>query len=176
MISVIVVGLARSGKDAAADFLVEKFGFKKIVLSKPLEEECIKRGLPATKQNVMQLGDELRKQHGMDFLAKIAIERSQGAKKVVFVGPRSQEEVEYIKSESEKCLVVKVEADPDKRFFRRSEADPTDLKEFMRRDFVDIRAKGLQKVLNNAKEKVLNNGSLTELYNQIEELIKKLNF
>ena len=90
----------------------------------------------------------------------------------MFVGPRSVEEVEYVKKQSEKCLVIKLESDPDKRFGRRSKEDAQELKEFMRRDFVDIRVKGLQKVLNEAEKSVQNNSTVEELNKGLEEAVK----
>ena len=60
MKAIAFTGLARSGKDAAADYLVKKYKFHKLVMSDELGEELAKQGREDTKMNRALMGKELR--------------------------------------------------------------------------------------------------------------------
>ncbi len=172
MPAIIVIGLARSGKDTAADIIAEEFGFRKFVFSDFIAEEAKKRGLPATKENLSNIGDELRKKEGMDVFAKRLWEKAKGKEKLVLVGPRSKEEVDYIKANCENVVVVRINASPNKRFERRSKADAQERKAFLQRDEIDIERKGFGKVLEESDFKIENDGSPEDLREKAVSLVK----
>ena len=64
-----VTGKYASGKDSVAEYLVKK-GFIHYSLSDEIREEAKKRGLKETRENLIQLGNELREKFGSGVLAE----------------------------------------------------------------------------------------------------------
>ncbi len=176
MFAIAVTGLARSGKDAVADYIVEKYGFHKLVLSEVLAAELQRQGKPDSKMNRSLLGVEMRKKYGSDVLAKRVIEtvKEKNWKKVVFSGLQSLEELEYLKRNSEKFFLIAVKADPEKRFERRTKSDPQNREGFFARDKHNLEKFDLQAVMDNAAYTISNNSTLDDLHKAIDELMQKV--
>ncbi len=169
-----LTGLAGSGKDAAAKFLSEKYGYKLLVFSDVLKEEAKKRGTEPTKMNLSILGDELRTKSGNTVLAKKLLEKIDPEENYVLSGFRSPEEVYAIQNEVLDFYLVLIDADKTTRFKRRRPEDPQTEKEFFARDERDISNKGLDKVIEMADYTIVNNGTLQELEGKVEELLSKI--
>ncbi len=169
-----LTGLARSGKDTVADYLVRKHGFKKIVFSDLLKEEAVKRGMPTDKMTLSYLGSLLREEKGNAVLAKMVVSRINPEEDYVIVGFRSPEEVDYVRNEVMDFVLVRVDAENALRFKRRSPADPQEKEKFFSRDDYDMATKGLAKVLDMADYVIQNNGTLEELYQNVENLLERL--
>ncbi len=167
----ILLGKARSGKDTIADFLVKEFGFKKFVFSSILEEELIKQGKKVSKENMVLLGDELRKKFGMNFIAVKLLEKVSDEQKIVFVGARSVEEVELIKQKFPQLKLILITAEKEKRFERRNELDSNSLEKFSERDKIDAEKKGMNKLFELADFKLENNSSLDDLLQKTSDLM-----
>jgi len=176
MFALAFTGFARSGKDTAADCLVEKYGFKKIVMSDVPAELLKKEGLPDTKMNRSRMGKRLRGQFGDDIVARRVFEKAVagGWEKVVFVGPRSVSEIEFFRKSIPGFLLVAVGADEAKRFLRRSDADGQTKEKFLERDAHDSTAFELQKVIKMADCAVSNNGTLEALQKALGKLMRGL--
>jgi dephospho-CoA kinase len=173
---VVLAGLARSGKDTIADYLCKSYGFTKFVMSSAIEDEMKGRGLETDKKSTSEFGDTLRKEHGMDAVAKLIIkkvEKSPQAKDIVIVGPRSPEEIRLFRRYFPELLIVKVEGSREARYTRRSEKDPQDKEGFFGRDLRDVENKGLQKVLDMADVVIDNNAGPEEAYRQADSIIKR---
>lgn len=168
MIVLAITGLARSGKDTAAKYISEKYGFKWFDFSRDvLLDELKRRKQPLTKENMSSLGDELRKKYGQDALAQKLAEKikKSGASKVVASGVRSPEEAECLKKNAERFVLVKIAADTKKRIKRSGNA------KLMARDEQDIKGKGMSKVLEMADINIENNGTVEELYQKIDKFM-----
>ena len=70
-----LTGRIGAGKETLTQFLREK-GFKYLETSKLLTEELEKRGLPITRKNQQDLGDELRQKAGAGALMKIFLNKN----------------------------------------------------------------------------------------------------
>ncbi|PIN85746.1 MAG: hypothetical protein COV47_00420 [Candidatus Diapherotrites archaeon CG11_big_fil_rev_8_21_14_0_20_37_9] len=171
MTSIIICGLARSGKDAAANHLVEKYGFTKYTFSEVLKELLDKEGIEPTKENMNILGDTLRFEMGMDAIAKILAGTIQEKEKLVLVGPRSIEEVDYFRKKFPDLKIVKITAEKDNRFQRKSVDDAQEREAFFERDENDFEKKGLKRVLETADYEVKNNETLEKLKANIDLLM-----
>ena len=168
----ILTGLARSGKTFASKYLESK-GFTKLTFSDILVEECKKRGLEPTKMNLSKLGDTLRSELGMGALGKIIVEKIKG-ENVVLDGSRSPEEIYEIKKKFPNAKVIFVDASKDVRFSRRNEHDPQTREEFFKRDKIDIKNKGVSKVIDTANITVENNGSVVEFEKKLDGIVRNL--
>ena len=169
--AILIVGLARTGKDTAANYLVQKHGYVSITFSDLLGEELVRRGKPNTKMNQAELGDELRAKDGMDAVAKLGMEKAETHSKVVFVGARSVEEIELVKQNSKLTRVIKLESSLENRSSRKGDRTDADQQTLKKRDFIDIENKGLGKVLEIADITICNNNSKEELFQEMHHAI-----
>ncbi len=174
MAVLIIVGLARSGKDTVADYIAKNYMYTKYTFSTVLSEMIQGRGEEATKEKMIRLGDLLRSQMGMDAIAKMLGEKITQSDNILLVGPRSIEEIEFFRKKYPNPRVVKVTAVEKNRFSRRSRIDPEDRERFFGRDEADLRAKGMQKVLDAAEFGLRNDENKQGLYRQADELMKKI--
>ncbi len=171
--NIILTGLARSGKDTVADYLAQKYGYRKYVLSDILAELLRGAGKEATKPNMAMLGDELREKEGMEAVGRRLMDKIKERDRVVIVGARSMEEVDFIKRKLNGAILVRVNSLAGERFKRRSYNDPNTAEEFFERDDIDLKNKGFEKVLKNADFILENNSTLWELHKKIDDFIEK---
>lgn len=176
MKAIAFTGLARSGKDTAADYLAEKYGFKKIVLSEQAIPELEEEGKPLTKMNRSLMAERLRKEFGKEVLSKRALEkaRKQGMQKAVFTGVHQIAEIGFFRENIEEFSLIAVKAEPKKRFDRRTELDAQDKKAFFERDRHDRTRFELDKVIEMADYTIENNSTINELHRSIDELMQKI--
>lgn len=175
MLAIVVVGLARSGKDTFANYVAEKYSFKKFDFFRdvvvPLMNE---QKLKVTKANASKFGNEMRKKFGMGVFGEKMAQLIKNHEKVVITGARSLEELVPIERQASKFYIVRIDASKEKRFSRRSELDPATEEEFFARDNDDIINKGLDKVLKAANFVIANNSTLDEFYKAIDELMQRI--
>ncbi len=180
-----LTGLASSGKGETSSYLVEKYGFTRLVFSDVLREEAEKRDLLTGKsyeeqKNILsKLGEMMRKASGRwDILAVKLVEKikSNNFEKVVVDGFRSAEEVNLFRKNFEKFYLIFVEADEKIRFARRRLEDPNiSINDLRQRDKRDVEELGLGKVVAMADFKINNDQQgLENLHKGIDELMKKI--
>lgn len=176
MQAIAFTGLARSGKDTAADYLVKKYGFKKLVLSEQTITELENEGKPLTKINRSLMAESLRKRFGEKILAKRALEKAKerNLQKAVFTGVHQTAEVEFFKKNIEDFNLVAVKANPKKRFGRRTELDAQSEESFFERDRHDTKKFELGKVIDRADHTIENNSTINDLHRSIDELMQKI--
>ncbi len=167
-----ITGLARSGKDTAAEYLASLYGFKVFTLSDVIKTELMRRGMVISKENMSKLGDIMREEFGRNVIAIKILEKASKFPKVAITGIRSPEEVKYFKYEADKFYFLCIEANEDKRFGRRSKADPQFRSKFFERDKRDIENKGLGEVIEKADYVIKNNHSKENLYRKVDEFLK----
>ena len=172
MVVIVLVGLARSGKDTAADYIQRRFGFSKYTFSSVLADLLKEKKLNPTKAAMIELGSMLRKEQGMDVVAKMLDKKIKEKDNLLLVGPRSIEEIDYFKQKFGKVKIIKIVAGKDVRFTRRSDLDPQNEKEFNARDESDFQEKGMQKVLDAAQLQMNNFGSLDEFRAEVDSVMQ----
>ena len=114
----------------------------------------------------------LRRQEGMDAVAKRLDKRIKEKDNILLVGPRSIEEINYFQKKFPKLKIIKVVAGKNERFERRSDLDQQTEKEFYQRDESDLERKGMQKVLDAAQLQMNNFGSLEEFQREVESVMQ----
>ncbi len=176
MKAISFTGLARCGKDTAADYVVKKYGFHKLVMSDEFAKELAKQGKEDTKMNRALMGTELRKKLGDDIVAKMVFEKSKKNrwKKVVFVGPRSVSEIEFFIKNAPGFKLVAIKAGEGKRFDRKSLKDGQTKKTFFERDEHDSTEFELGKVIAMANHTIENNSTIDELQKAIDGLMQNI--
>ena len=171
-----LVGNYCSGKDTIAEILVE-MNFYHISFSDLIREELKRRKKEVTRDNLINLGNELREKEGRDVLAKKALEQVKDGENYVFTSVRNPGEVELLKKRND-FLLVNVTA-PDKvrlqrLISRNRENDPKTLAELKKKEALentnDPNAQQLNRVAASAKV-VINNDSTKE---KLDEKVHKL--
>jgi dephospho-CoA kinase len=106
-----ITGPMASGKGEAVKIL-EAEGFRHMTLSDGLRREATERGLSHTRENLQNLGNEMRKKFGAGALAKKVLEEIQksGYKNWVIDGIRNPAEIAELKKIKD-TTVVGIHAD-----------------------------------------------------------------
>lgn|GEM_PF-71247 len=159
---IVIAGLPRSGKDSFASFLP----WKKIVYSE-LIRAWAKQDIK-DKRELGKIADKWRAEHGKDYLTRLAlaVAEESGEETIVLVGPRTVEEVEFVRKNVPEHTVVLVDADETVR--RKRGADPEREKEDVGRGLLDIR--------EIADVVVENNGTLDELRKKAEYFVENIEY
>lgn len=172
-----IVGMCGSGKSIAADYLVES-GFNKVyfggVTMKKLKEE----NLEINPENEKMMREKLRKELGMGAFAIVLlpeIKECLNNGDTVLDGVYSYDEVKILKKNFEELKIISIICDKDIRYNRLS------IREFRPLTSVEAEKRDMSEVENIAKAPpiamadyyVLNNGTIEEYKNRIDEIIRK---
>src|SRR4029453_5325239 len=180
----MIIGLTgknAAGKGEVAAFLKEG-GFEYFSLSDVLREELQTRKLPITRENLIQIGNELRKTHGAAVLASRILAKLEIDKNYVIDSFRNPREVEMFRTRNNFHL-LHVTALPQVRLGRikprKRESDPTTLEEFEKLEATeamsaDENAQQLDSTGALRDVEVENNSSLENLRERVREVIRSL--
>lgn len=184
MIKVIgLTGTFGAGKGTLANILQSR-GYVSYVLSDFIKETIIQRGMKVTRKRLQDVGNELRKKHGGEILAKKLTERiaKDSSKLVVIDGIRNPTELKYIKIYFTKCVIIGIDASPNTRFkltkARNKPSDPDTREVFSK---LEQRDRGIgensygqqvQKCLSMADHMLKNEGSIADLEESLNQVLK----
>ena len=182
MIKIGVTGTFCSGKDSFADYLIRK-GYEHISLSDILRDELKKMGKEVTLQNLIDLGNEMRKNEGNNVLAKKAIEKMDKEKNYVVTSIRNPLEVKEL-SNSKNFVLVNIHAPVEIRFNRvinrgRRESEPATIEEFKiieekQLNSDDESNQKIQDCIDMAKFTIVNDSNIEEFHRRIDEEMQKI--
>ncbi|MBU4374166.1 MAG: flagellar hook-basal body complex protein FliE [Euryarchaeota archaeon] len=172
------VGMPASGKSEAAA-IAQRLSVPVINMGDIVREETAKRGLPPTDENIGGTGTALRREEGMDAVAKRCVQRIPLSSPVVVVdGTRNIEEINYFKKTfGDDFKLIAIHTPFELRFERvkrRSRSDDTgSIHELKRRDERE-KGWGLDKAIQMAEATIENTDTIEKFRKQIEELLKDL--
>jgi dephospho-CoA kinase len=175
-----LVGKIACGKEAVKKYLVSKFDAEECRFSTPLRDVLNRMGVDASRENLQKVSTVLRQSFGDDLLAKtIAIDSSKLDEEIVVIdGVRRLSDIKYLK-ELNNFYLVSVEADSKLRYERtvsRKENTGDDKKTY-EQFILDEQAEAdreIPVVMETAKYVLDNNGTLEELFFQIDGLINNI--
>lgn len=175
-----LVGTLGSGKGSVGKALEEK-GFQRRVFSDILRQELIKRKIVINRENLQDIGNEMRRKDGCGALAKRLIESLDLSKDCVVDGIRNPGEIDVLKENGFVILLINA---PQKLRFnrmieRRSDDDPLTWGEFLRienRDLGEEDSAGQQvrKSMEMADFKLINDLDIEDLNTKIEAILDKI--
>ncbi|MFO1519687.1 MAG: deaminase [bacterium] len=180
----MIIGLTgknASGKGEVAAFFKEG-GFQYYSLSDVLRDELTTRKLPVTRDNLIQIGNELRKAHGAGVLAMKILSKLEVDKNYVIDSFRNPREVEVFRSQNHFHL-IHVTAVPEIRFerirSRKRESDPTTFEQFKKLEATeanshDENAQQLDATGKLADIEFENNDTLDDLRERLKEVIRRV--
>ena len=177
-----ITGTLGAGKGTVVEYLVKTRGFKHYSVRDFLFEELKRRGLPLNRDYSTPLANELRAKHGAGYISEQLLDRAlKDRSEAVIESIRSVGEGKYLKENG--ATLWAVDADIKKRYERiskrMSETDRISFEKFVEDekrewDNVDPSKQNLKAVIAMADEVLLNDGTQKELFEQIEEALKKI--
>ncbi len=180
----IIIGLTGQiacGKGVIKKFLIEKYKASDYRFSTILRDVLIRLDIEQSRENIQNMSTLLRQTFGEDILAKVM---AKDAKKddhhfIVIDGIRRMADIKYLR-EVDGFFLVSVEASEElrhQRVIERNENPGDDVKTF--EDFIkDQNAESesqIPETMSNADFTINNNGTWDELWEQIHQLVKKIN-
>lgn len=179
----IIIGMAgqmSSGKDTIANYIVEKYGGVSLSFSQPLRDILNRAFLPIDRSNLVWLGQTLVDRFGSDILSKIISKEIEKSDKKIFILPniRREGDVSCFKDWPE-YILIGVQTDPKisyERLIKRSQNTDDQIKtwEQFQKDLQLSTEVEIENLIQKSSIQINNNGSLEELYQQIDKIIEKL--
>lgn len=178
----LILGLAGEmacGKGTVAKYIGEKYHGGSHRFSTMLRDVLDRLHLEKSRENMQKISQILRDNFGDDLLARVIFEdvKNDQSEIVAIDGIRRMPDIKYLKELSQFKLVY-LEADMEKRYERiikRGENADDNNKSFEQfqkehQNEAELRIKDLK---NYADFVADNNGTIEELYRQIDEIIKE---
>lgn len=174
------VGRLSSGKGTIAKYLVEKHQAEIVMFSQSLRDVLDRFYLPQTRDNLQGVSRGLRESLGQDVIARVVAEdaKKSPAAIVAVDGVRRPLDIVYLK-ELPGFTLVKVEADQKIRYERmtkrsqNTDDQTTTFGDFQKKDVAEAESL-IDEVAKEAKFTINNNGTLEELYGQVEDILNRL--
>ncbi|CAG0979956.1 dephospho-CoA kinase [Methanosarcinales archaeon] len=173
------VGMPASGKSEAAA-IAKKLGIPVVNMGDVVREETAKRGLPPTDENIGGTGTSLRREEGMDVIAKRCVPKIRFIKAPVVVvdGTRNINEIEYFKKEfGNDFMLIAIHTPFEMRFERvrkRARSDDMNCTEELKRRDEREKGWGLDKAIEKADITIDNTQTIEKFQKQIELLLGKI--
>ena len=177
------VGLPGSGKSEAVEYLTEK-GHPKVYFGGVVLDAMTTAGIEHTPENEQPFREELRVREGKDFVAKRIIEElhrliDAGQKRIVADGLYTWTEYKLLKHEFPgELIVVAVVAPKHIRHHRLTirPLRPLTIEEANDRDWAEIENLEKGGPIAIADHYIVNDGSLEELHEQIDDILSSVKF
>ncbi|MFQ6110044.1 MAG: AAA family ATPase [Candidatus Aminicenantales bacterium] len=170
-----LTGTNGAGKGEVASFF-QRNGYAYFSLSDLIREELKKEQQELSRDNLIRMGNELRKRFGADVLARRIMEKVKG--KAVIDSIRNPHEVAFLQKQKGFILLA-VDAPVELRYERirrrgRQESATT-LQEFMDKEAEEMeqneKGQQLKVCMSLADSKIMNDGSLESLHKKLEKFL-----
>jgi len=175
-----LVGMLSSGKGAVKQRLVERHGAEDCRFSTILRDVLNRVDVPTSRENLQNVSTVLRQTFGEDLLAKAIAKDALNLKSdiVVIDGIRRMSDIGHLIS-LDNFTLVSIDSLPEIRYKRmvlRNENQGDNKKTFEQflKDQNSEADKMVPEVMKKSKERINNDGTLEDLYSQVDELITKL--
>jgi dephospho-CoA kinase len=178
---IALTGSFGAGKGAVVDYLIGK-GFKHFSARAFITEEIEKRGLPTNRDSMIVVSNDLRAMHGPSHIIDSLHQRAGSADcNAVIESVRAVAEVRRLQELG--ATVIGVDADPQTRYERAvkrgSETDRVSFDEWLEHERKESNPDDPTKqdvfgALKASDYILQNNGSLEDLYAQVEAVLAKI--
>lgn len=179
----MIIGLTgkyAAGKGTVAEHLKQK-GFYYFSLSDILREEAKAKGLEMTRENLINLGNDLRKKHGNSVLADRILQKLEKDKNYVVDSFRNPDEVKAFKRMPNFHLWL-IDAPLETRFKRNAARnrpeDPKSLVEFKRLEAAEEKgnphSQQLLECAKMAEKTIVNDAALDKLHKKVDSTLSEL--
>lgn len=180
MLIIGITGTLGAGKGTIVEYLKREQHFAHYSVRAFLLEEIRKRGLPENRDSMVTVANELRKNNSPSYITDELFERARrNHQNAVIESIRTPGEVKSLRNKTQFVLLA-VDADPEKRFqrikLRNSETDNIDFETFLENEKREMNSddpnkQDLHKCIEMADHVIINNGSVEELQNKVNEIL-----
>jgi len=180
----IIIGLTGQiacGKGVIKKFLIEHYKASDYRFSTILRDVLIRLGIEQSRENIQKMSTLLRKTFGEDILAKVMANDAKNDNHhfIVIDGIRRLADIKYLR-EVDGFFLVSVEASEKirhQRVIERNENPGDNKKTFsdFLKDQNEESESQIPKTMSKADFVIDNNGNWEELWDQIHQLVKKIN-
>jgi len=183
MILIGITGTNGAGKGAIVDFLVKQKGFIHLSVRQYLSNVLIEQKKIINRDTLFNLANSLRNKYGNDYIIRKLYEKACAENRnAVIESIRNPGEISFLKSKGNFFLIA-VDADINIRYqrivLRASETDNISFEDFVKTEQremnqTDSDKQNILKCIEIADVKIINNGSLNELHNKIEDFLNSI--
>ncbi len=172
-----LVGTNGSGKSSASSYLVEK-GFVWVSLSDVVRKTVSEKGLSESRETLIATANQLKAEHGQDFLAREAFKSAEAlGQPVVFDSVRNIAEVQYLVAQG--VQMIGVDAPAELRFSRiasrRRPGDDLDFETFKRLDdqenYGHSSGQNIYAAMDACQAHLTNSGELADFLQQVDQIV-----
>jgi len=173
-----LTGTNGAGKGEAAAYFKAR-GYAYFSLSDVIRDELRERGEPASRDNLIRTGNELRERFGPDVLARRTVDKAGGGGggRAVIDSIRNVREVEYLRRQ-EGFVLLAIDAPIALRFkrvaVRGRDESAADLEAFKKKEDEErgggTTAQQLEACMAAADRLIVNDGTIPEFHRKLEEV------
>ena len=176
---IALTGRNGSGKDTAAEYLRDAYGYAIYSTGEVVRQMARKRGEALTRDSLHDISREMIEEYGREVFVKTLLDqvRQNGVDRAAFVGIRMPQEVAYLRERlGDRFLLATVyDGDPQTRYRRTQDrGEPRDrqsFEEFKQQDEREDEMFGIERTIAMADVNLDNGGSLDELRADIDDSI-----
>jgi len=181
MVIIGITGTLGAGKGTIVDYLTKTKGFNHYSVRAFITIEIQKRKMEVNRDSMVLVANELRSQNHPAYIIEQLFEQAaQSGNNCIIESLRTPGEVDHLRSKPSFYLFA-VDADPQTRYdrivVRSGETDQVSYEEFIMNEEremhgTDPNKQNISKCIEMADFSLVNNGSMEELHQQTEEILK----
>ena len=180
----MIIGLTGencAGKSSIAEYLMKK-SFYYYSLSDVIREQLKEQGIPITRENMINKGNQLRQSLGPGALGKLISQKLDDDKNYVIDSIRNPAEVEELKKLG-RFVLLYVTAPAETRFGRikqrQREQDPQTFESFLHFEKLEMEnedktKQNLKGTSDMADKKVVNDGTVEQLHEKVDRTLAEI--
>lgn len=183
MIIIGITGTIGAGKGTVVQYLTGNRGFDHYSVREFLLEEIRRRAMPENRDSMVEVANGLRRIHGPSYVTdQLYLRAEKRGRNCVIESIRTPGEIESLRRKG-RFILLAVDAEPETRyrriFARGSETDHISFDTFEENEAremssPDPSSQNLRMCIRQADYLLMNNGSVEDLYRQVENVMKQL--